>query len=464
MGGELWVESVHDAGSSFHFTMRVGTLAGVEPGRLAPVASMAGLGVLVVDDNATNRRILDEHLSALGLVVTTADGARAALTELWRARAEGRVFALIIMDYHMPDMDGLQLAERVREFPGVVAASIMMLTSGGQTGDLAKCRELGLAAYLTKPLSQRALYQVVAQVIGAGGAAPGFIVPATQKDVLAMSTSSSSTEQTPQPSLKVLLAEDNFVNQKLAVTMLQKRGHRVTVASDGIEALAQLDRDRFDVVLMDVHMPNMGGFEATQKIRENERAHGTRRVPIIALTALAMSGDREKCLQSGMDGYLTKPISASDLFAALAGALAPPAARSPSAIIASPAAAAPAAAASPGPVAPAVDLAELRSNMDDDEDMLLDIVGAFLRDHVTQLRDLRAGLASGDEKTALRTAHTLKGLLRTLAAEEAAEVAFEIEQQIRAQDLAGARARLPQLEGELARVITELETLKKRAA
>src|SRR5262249_11149596 len=185
----------------------------------------------VVDDNATNRRILAEHLSALGLVVTTADGARAALTELWRARAESRTFALIIMDYHMPDMDGLQLAERVREFPGVVAASIMMLTSGGQSGDVAKCRELGLAAYLTKPLSQRALYQVVAQVIGAGAAPTGFDVSATQKEAPAM-----SAPNTPQASLKILLAEDNFVNQKLALTMLQKRGHRVTVANDGIEA------------------------------------------------------------------------------------------------------------------------------------------------------------------------------------------------------------------------------------
>jgi CheY-like chemotaxis protein len=205
----------------------------------------------------------------------------------------------------MPDMDGLQLAERVREFPGVVAASIMMLTSGGQSGDLAKCRELGLAAYLSKPLSQRALYQVVAQVIGAGGAAPGFIVPTSQKDASAMSSSSSTSEHVPQPSLKVLLAEDNFVNQKLAVTMLQKRGHRVTVANDGSEALAQLERDRFDVVLMDVHMPNMGGFEATQRIREREQAQGTRRVPIIALTALPTS--RESARRAGCDAFLAKP-------------------------------------------------------------------------------------------------------------------------------------------------------------
>ena len=333
----------------------------------------------------------------------------------------------------MPDMDGLQLAERVREFPGVVAARIMMLTSGGQCGDVARCRELGLAAYLTKPLSQRALYQVVAQVIGAGAAAPGFSVPATQKEVPAMSSPASPHADAPQSSLKVLLAEDNFVNQKLAVTMLQKRGHHVTVANDGIEALALLDRDTFDVVLMDVHMPNMGGFEATQQIRERERAEGTARVPIIALTALAMSGDREKCLQSGMDAYLTKPISSADLFSALTN------------LFSSQPVAAPAVLSAPSvPTAPAFDLVQLRRNMDDDEDMLLDIVGAFLRDHLAQLRDLRTGLAQGDEKTALRTAHTLKGLLLTLAAEDAAEVALELEQRVRAQDLVSASGHLPQ--------------------
>src|SRR5437763_8750871 len=159
---------------------------------------MTVLPVLVVDDNATNRRILSQHPTALDLVVTTADGARAALTELWRARAESRTFALIVMDYHMPDMDGLQLAERVRDFPGVVAASIMMLTSGGQAGDVARCRELGLAAYLSKPLSQRALYQVVAQVIGAGAPPAGVDVPATQKDLLAMGGPTLTSSSTPQ--------------------------------------------------------------------------------------------------------------------------------------------------------------------------------------------------------------------------------------------------------------------------
>ena len=277
----------------------------------------------------------------------------------------------------------------------------MMLTSGGQSGDVAKCRELGLAAYLTKPLSQRALYQAVAQVIGAGGTAPGFLAPATQKDVSAMSSSPTPPLGSAQSSRKVLLAEDNFVNQKLAVTILQKRGHRVTVANDGIEALAQLERDTFDVVLMDVHMPNMGGFEATAKIRERELAHHLPRTPIIALTALAMSGDKEKCLEAGMDGYLTKPISSAELFGALTNLFALGVQTPPAAPVVRQA-----------PAAPAFDLVQLRSNMDDDEDMLTDIVGAFLRDHLAQLRDLRTGLQNADEKTALRTAHTLKEIGR----------------------------------------------------
>ncbi|MEQ1832790.1 MAG: response regulator [Candidatus Eisenbacteria bacterium] len=453
MGGELWVESVKDQGSTFHFTMRVGVAAGVESTLLAPVESMAGLSVLVVDDNSTNRRILAEQLSALGLTVSTADGARGALTELWRARAEGRQFALIIMDYHMPDMDGLQLAERMKEFPGVVASSIMMLTSGGQSGDVAKCRELGLAAYVTKPLSQRALYETVAQVIGAGVIAQGLVVSSTHKDSIVMSNPFAQDAAMPQTSLKVLLAEDNFVNQKLAMTMLKKRGHQVTIANDGLEAVAHLDREHFDVVLMDVHMPNMGGFDATAKIREIEAATGRQRVPIIALTALAMSGDKEKCLAAGMDGYLTKPISSADLFGALANLFPTPAAEALTA---------------PAPTVmlapPAFDFEQLKRNMDDDQEMLLDIVGAFLRDHVTQVAQLRAALTTGDTQTALRTAHTLKGLLLTLAAQDASDAALRLERAVRHGDMAAAAQLMPPFEGQLGRLLPELQTLQRRAA
>ena len=453
MGGDLWVESAEGQGSTFHFTMRVGVAASVESTLLAPVESMVGLSVLVVDDNATNRRILAEQLAALGLVVSTADGARAALTELWRARAEARTFALIIMDYHMPDMDGLQLAERMQEFPGVVASSIMMLTSGGQTGDIAKCRELGLAAYVTKPLSQRALYETVAQVIGAGVIAQGLVVSSTHKDSIIMSNPFSPDTAAPQLSLKVLLAEDNFVNQKLAMTMLKKRGHQVTIANDGVEAVALLDRESFDVVLMDVHMPNMGGFDATAQIRGIERATGRARVPIIALTALAMSGDKEKCLEAGMDGYLTKPISSAELIGALTSLFPAPGTE----VVLAPA---PTVMLAP----PAFDFEQLKCNMDDDQEMLLDIVGAFLRDHVTQVAQLRAALTTGDTQTALRTAHTLKGLLLTLAAQDASDEALRLERAVRHGDMPAAAQLMPALDGQLARLLPELRTLVRRAA
>jgi CheY-like chemotaxis protein len=431
--------------------MRVGLAEGAQAGLLAPVESMAGLPVLIVDDNATNRRILAEQLHALGLAVTTADGARAALTELWRARAESRMFSLIIMDYHMPDMDGLQLAERMREFPGVVASSIMMLTSGGQAGDVAKCRELGLAAYVTKPLSQRALYQVVAQVIGAGMTSTGAFSPAVTKDAPVMMPVPTPEGAPKLAPLKVLLAEDNFVNQKLAVTMLQKRGHTVTVANDGVEACDRLERERFDVVLMDVHMPNMGGFEATAAIREREASTGEPRTPIVALTALAMTGDREKCLAAGMDGYLTKPISVSELMNQLLLLFPKGAPEHP-------------ASAAPVKPAPAFDLLQLRRNMDDDAEMMQDIVTAFLRDHATQLQTLRQALGGGDLALATRTAHTLKGLLLTLAAQEAADAALAMEKTLKAGDLATATAMLPALHTQLARLLPELQALANKAA
>ncbi|HXS83195.1 MAG TPA: response regulator [Methylomirabilota bacterium] len=453
MGGKIWVESREGKGSSFFFTLKLGMASGSTSGLLRPVTSMQGLDVLVVDDNATNRRILSEQLGALGLQVTVADGARSALTELWRARAENRHFSLVILDYHMPELDGLQLAERVKDFPGVPASTIMMLTSGGQGGDVARCRELGLAAYVTKPLSQRALYQVVAQVIGAGAVAPDALAFTPRKDDTIMPHSTDASPA-PQTSLRLLLAEDNFVNQKLAVTMLQKRGHKVTVANDGVEALSLLEREAFDLVFMDVHMPNMGGFEATAEIRRREKAHGLPRIPIVALTALAMTGDREKCLEAGMDAYLTKPISARDLFTVLTQLL--PTSGIAATVVTT--------RTTEAPEKPALDLAQLRENMDDDEEMLQDIVGAFLRDHGNQLRELKQGLASGDEKSALRGAHTLKGLLLTLAAQPAADVALEVERALREKDPKRAAAGVPRLEGQLARLLPELHRLVSKAA
>jgi CheY-like chemotaxis protein len=331
----------------------------------------------------------------------------------------------------------------------------MMLTSGGQGGDVARCRELGLAAYVTKPLSQRALYQVVAQVIGAGAVAPDALAFTPRKDDTIMPGPHSTDTSPAQTSLRLLLAEDNFVNQKLAVTMLQKRGHKVTVANDGVEALSLLEREAFDLVFMDVHMPNMGGFEATAEIRRREKAHGLPRIPIVALTALAMTGDREKCLEAGMDAYLTKPISARDLFTVLTQLL-PGSAGSGTPVLSS--------RTTEPPQRPALDLDQLRENMDDDEGNAAGHrrrVPARPRQPAARAQ-AGAGVRRREERAA-RRAHAERPAADTRA-QPAADVALEVERALREHDTKRAAGGVPRLEGQLARLLPELQRLVRKAA
>jgi two-component system, sensor histidine kinase and response regulator len=209
----------------------------------------------------------------------------------------------VLTDMHMPNMNGFTLIERIRQSPELATATIMMLTSAGHRGDAARCQELGVAAYLLKPIRQSELREAIARVLGAR----------EQQGAFPLVTRFSVQEgREPAPSLRVLLAEDNPVNQRLAVRLLEKRGHRVTVAGNGREALEALERESFDLVFMDVQMPEMDGMEATAAIRDKEKGTGQHQ-PIIALTAHAMTGDREKCLAGGMDGYLTKPIRSQQL-------------------------------------------------------------------------------------------------------------------------------------------------------
>src|SRR5882762_4017859 len=305
MGGKIWVESELGRGSQFHFTARFGIADTkvIEVGAIAPPEILRGVSVLVVDDNRTNRRILEGMLKRWEMKVTCVEGGDEALAQLCAALESGKPYGLVLTDMHMPGMDGFALVERIRRRPELSTATIMMLTSAGHRGDAARCQELGVSAYLLKPIRQSELREAVARVLGAK----------EQKGAIPLITRYSLQDaREPTGSLRVLVAEDNLVNQRLVTRLLEKRGHFVVVAGNGREALVALKKESFDLVLMDVQMPVMDGFEATAAIRKREGGKGIR-VPVVALTAHAMKGDREKCLAGGMDGYLTKPIRPQQL-------------------------------------------------------------------------------------------------------------------------------------------------------
>ena len=305
MGGKIWVNSGIDRGTRFHFTVRLG-VPDSKPIVVAPIVPteiLRNVKVLVVDDNRTSRRILEGMLSRWEMRLKSVENGQDALAELSAAREAGEPYALILTDLRMPKMDGFDLVERIRSKAELPTATIMVLSSAGNSGDGLRCQELGVAAYLMKPIRQSELREAIARVLGAHG----------KEGPLALITRFSlQAARDPAAFLRVLVAEDNPVNQRLAVRLLEKRGHRVVVAVNGREALQALDKGRFDLVLMDVQMPEMDGMEATAAIRQHEK-NTELHTPIIALTANAMKGDREKYLASGMDGYLAKPIRPLEL-------------------------------------------------------------------------------------------------------------------------------------------------------
>jgi two-component system, sensor histidine kinase and response regulator len=305
MGGDIWVESQPGQGSTFHFTARlaVQNTPSARPAPLPP-EELRNLPVLVVDDNFTNRRVLQGMLSRWGMRPTAVEGGRSALQALEIAKSTGRPFPLILLDGQMPEMDGFTLAEHIQKDPELVGATIMMLTSAGHLGDAARCRELGISAYLVKPIRQSELLDAICQILQ----------KAPQKETVPLITRHTLREGKNRS--RVLLAEDNVVNQTLAVRLLEKRGYTVLVVGDGRAALAALEKNSFDVVLMDIQMPDMDGFAATAAIRAKETSTGGH-IPIIAMTAHALKGDQERCLSAGMDAYISKPIRTSELFATI---------------------------------------------------------------------------------------------------------------------------------------------------
>ena len=311
MGGDLAVQSDPGLGSTFRFDARFAVPPPQEASRPAVEApDLRDLPVLVVDDNETNRRILDAMLANWQMRPSSVAGGHAALAELMRAAAAGSPYPLILIDAQMPEMDGFTLARRIKESPRLHGAMVMMLSSAAQPGDRVRCRELGVASYVTKPITQSELLNAILTVL--------TIAPRPREEAVATKAAPALAEASAAGArrLRILLAEDHPVNQKLVSRLLQKHHHQVMIASNGREALSLLEAGRFDMVLMDVRMPDMDGFAATAAIRARERATGIR-VPIIAMTAHAMKGDEERCLQAGMDDYVSKPIDPAKLFAAL---------------------------------------------------------------------------------------------------------------------------------------------------
>jgi two-component system sensor histidine kinase/response regulator len=309
MGGHLSVESEPGRGSTFHFTANFGLAH--EPAENLPVpdaVDLRGLPVLVVDDNATNRRILEEMLLSWQMVPMLVESAPEALASLRAAQKARKPYDLLLTDAQMPDMDGFTLAEAIKRDPVIADTTVVMLTSAGRPGDAARCRELGVAAYLSKPIKRSELRATI--LLAMTGQFAEKIRPA-----LIMRQSLRETRR----SGRLLLVEDNKVNQTLARRLLERRGHAVVVANNGREALAILDdaaTEAFGAVLMDVQMPEMGGFQCTAIIRAREQVTGFH-LAIIAMTAHAMKGDEERCLAAGMDGYLSKPIQPDELFDAV---------------------------------------------------------------------------------------------------------------------------------------------------
>jgi signal transduction histidine kinase/CheY-like chemotaxis protein/HPt (histidine-containing phosphotransfer) domain-containing protein len=435
MGGRIWVESRPGAGSVFHFTAGFAPAATTAVAPRPPLTPVRDLPVLIVDDIATNRRILVEILRHWGMRPVAVSGGHEALATMAEARRQGTPFPIILLDAQMPEMDGFSLAEEIKRNPDFTEALLLMLSSAGQRGDAARCRALGIAGYMTKPITQAELWEAI-QLGLAPPAAPGPPTLVTRHVLREDSLR-----------LRVLLAEDNAVNQRLMARLLERRGHAVVTVETGTAAISALERETFDLVLMDVQMPEMDGLEATAAIRQREHriAGGietppprsslaaTRRITIVALTAHAMSGDEERCRAAGMDGYLSKPVKPAELFATIERLV-------------------PASVPIARDAAPPVDLDAALQVVDGDVALLGELARAFAEDCPRQLRALRRAASTQDGDAIAQIAHSMKGAAAALGAVDAQRVAGEIETLGQAARPEEAAQLLPRLDEEVTRL------------
>ncbi len=461
MHGRLWVESTPGSGSTFHFSARFGQQdETTETSGSSKIQSLAGLRVLVVDDNATNRRLLKELTTAWQMRPVCVEAGPEALGMMTQAAAAGDPFRLVLLDALMPEMDGYAVAERIHAEPTLAGATIMMLSSVDRTGDVNRCRQIGVAAYLRKPITGSELLSAIMSVMGIENSDGNG----------EFSLTSSALPASTIRSLRILLAEDNVVNQRVAVRVLEKRGHWVVVAENGKEAIQALACQRFDLVLMDVQMPELDGLEATRKIRENESNTG-QHIPIIAMTAHAMKGDRERCLKAGMDEYISKPIDIKKL-SEMVERLVPLDKLSAALVEARRKQAEPAEVfnieasnrlaqivedkselQAPSKI---IDLKLLEERVENDLELMLEMIELFLGNAPTLLAEIEAGFAARDAHTVERASHSLKGAAKNMCAAPCAQLAQQLEMLSQSDRLEEAEEVVIALHDELNKLKTTL--------
>ena len=417
MDGRIWVESEMGKGSTFHFTVRFEPAPEAYQAQAGTkTASLDGKRILVVDDNATNRRILDEILRNWLTRPVVVDGATAAFQALEDAQEAGQPFDLLLTDANMPDTDGFTLVQRLRERGDLEAPVVMMLTSGGRTGDIGRCAELRISSYLMKPIKQSELFDTIVEAL----------------NVTSATDEGSSHGAGPRPHtrrLNTLLAEDSTVNQRLAIALLEKWGHEVTVAGNGRIAVETWKQGSFDVILMDIQMPEMDGHDATRAIRDLE-AGTDQRIPIIAMTAHALKGDEEKCLAVGMDSYISKPIRAPLLYDKLADICdAVPSGEAASSETTSVSDVESAITTADGDAVDngSVDWDAALEVVGGDRELLGEILEAIVEECPQQFASLEKSISEKDSATARRAAHTILGNMRAISAEEAMDKAGVVE-------------------------------------
>ena len=424
MNGQIGVESVEGEGTVFWFTARFHKQEETGEAAWTPAASLAGRRALVVDDNAANRRLLEVLLTSWGCYHAEAADAERALEMLRAAEAEGNAFEVALLDMMMPETDGEALARRILAEEPLRQVRLVMMTSLGRRGDAERLRQIGFSAYLTKPLKRNQLYECLREVLGENGG------PCEETPKAALVTGRSLAEGQ-RRRLRILLAEDNSTNQKVALAILGKLGYRADTAANGVEALTSLESLPYDLVLMDCQMPEMDGYEATRQIRNPQSRVRNHAIPIIAMTAHAMKGDREQCLEAGMDDYVSKPISSAELKTAIE--------RQVGRVLGS--AAPPEESTTPNATETGIvvfNRASLLERMEGDAELLEVVLQTFMGDAPRQLDGIKEALEQQDAGELRRRAHALKGSAANLSAERMASVASLLEEAALGKNLASA--------------------------